>query len=371
MKVLYTAHYKEDSGWSNAAINNILALDVAGVDVVCRNVQLTNKKSQIPKKITELEQKDLKGVTHCIQNVLPHHFCGTTNVKKNVAYYYGESIFNQKNLWHLNLDLADEVWVTNNELKDHTQKLLNTKVKSVPQAVQTEKYKKKYKEVDFGTSDVDFKFYFIGDINDRKNLKSIIKCYYRTFNAGSNTMLFIKVKKFSMSSQALDAHCRQICSDIQKEMRIYSNGMQYASVKFITANTDEDFIYSLHQYCDCFIGASHGEAWSLPAFDAMCFGSTPICSDEGGPKEFIDKKNKNTGTLIEGQYGICNEQNGAFPHIFTGSELWFDPSEEHLCNAMKYYYDNKSIKDINNCHNFGNSFSLKEVGKKMKELLYE
>ena len=43
MKVLYIGHYKEDSGWSRAAINNILALDAAGVNVVCRDIKLTNK----------------------------------------------------------------------------------------------------------------------------------------------------------------------------------------------------------------------------------------------------------------------------------------------------------------------------------------
>lgn len=34
MKVLYLGHYRERSGWANAAINNILALDSVGVDVV-------------------------------------------------------------------------------------------------------------------------------------------------------------------------------------------------------------------------------------------------------------------------------------------------------------------------------------------------
>ena len=34
MKVLYIGHYKESSGWANAAVNQILALDKAGVEYI-------------------------------------------------------------------------------------------------------------------------------------------------------------------------------------------------------------------------------------------------------------------------------------------------------------------------------------------------
>ena len=57
MKILYIGHYKEGSGWSNAAINNILALDSIGIDVVCRNIKLTNSENEVPERIKELEQK--------------------------------------------------------------------------------------------------------------------------------------------------------------------------------------------------------------------------------------------------------------------------------------------------------------------------
>jgi len=371
MKVLYIGHYKEDSGWSRAAINNILALDAAGVNVVCRDIKLTDKPFTLPNRILELEKKDVVGVSHCIQNVLPHHFMSVGCFKKNVAYHFSESIATTKNLWHLHLEMADEVWVTNTELGNHVRRVLSNPVKVIHQAVDTSVYSKKYKRIDFGLSEHDFKFYFIGDLNDRKNLKSILRCYYRSFNANDSTLLIIKVKKHGVTDQGLESYCRKLCDDIQKEMRIYADLNKYAAVKFITSNTDDDFIYSLHQHCDCFVGASHGEAWSLPAFDAMCFGSTPICSHEGGPKEFIDPKDRNTGTLIRGQYAICNEQNGAFPHLFTGSDLWFNPSEEEICVAMKYYYGHGSSKSIANPKMYGEKFDLKHVGKKMRLLLDE
>ena len=69
MKVLYIGHYKETGGWAQAATDQILALDAAGVDVVCRNVTLTTDKEVLHPKILELEKKDSQGCDFCIQHV--------------------------------------------------------------------------------------------------------------------------------------------------------------------------------------------------------------------------------------------------------------------------------------------------------------
>ena len=66
-----------------------------------------------------------------------------------------------------------------------------------------------------------------------------------------------------------------------------------------------DQMAQLHKTCDCYINLSHGEAWSIPAFDAMAFGNTPICGKEGGPRQFINEGDKNTGCLVNGVYDVC------------------------------------------------------------------
>jgi len=73
MKVLYIGHYKEFGGWSQAATDNILALDSVGIDVVCRNVTLTKDKDDINPRILQLEQKDSKTVIFVYSM-----FCHTT-----------------------------------------------------------------------------------------------------------------------------------------------------------------------------------------------------------------------------------------------------------------------------------------------------
>ena len=51
MKTLFIGHYKEGSGWSHAAINSLLAASSAGIDIVARNIKLTNYQPEIDKRI--------------------------------------------------------------------------------------------------------------------------------------------------------------------------------------------------------------------------------------------------------------------------------------------------------------------------------
>lgn len=70
MNILYIGHYREGTGWAKAAIDYILALDSIGVNVVCRNLPLTNNNKPVPERISELEQKSVENIDYCIQHVL-------------------------------------------------------------------------------------------------------------------------------------------------------------------------------------------------------------------------------------------------------------------------------------------------------------
>jgi len=71
----------------------------------------------------------------------------------------------------------------------------------------------------------------------------------------------------------------------------------------------------------------------------MAFGNTPICSNYGGPREFINKSNWRTGTLVNGVYSTCKCSDSAFPDMFTGREYWFQPCEMEIRKQMRKYYE--------------------------------
>ena len=53
MKVLYIGNYNDGTGWGNACLNNILALDRAGVDVVPRAITFNNSDTTVNTRIRE------------------------------------------------------------------------------------------------------------------------------------------------------------------------------------------------------------------------------------------------------------------------------------------------------------------------------
>lgn len=367
MKVLYIGHYKEGSGWSKAAIDSILSLDKIGVNVVCRNVKLTPNNHPVPSRILQLEQKSLSGVDYCIQHVLPHHIVGTKKFKKNIASYVGESDTLTYNNWLSNLSLADEVWIPNKTLIDN---LSNTglNLKYVPYACDLSKFSKDIKErIDFKDKNSTFKFYYIADLNERKNIEAVIRCFHSEFDRYEPVSLVLKVKKFGVSPVNLHNHIANICNTIKQTMRIYPNVQDYHSEFIITEDMTEDQINILHKSCDCFVNTTHGEGWSIPSFDAMCFGNTPICSNEGGPKQFI--LDDNCGKLISGVRGICEHSDPAFSNIFTGRETWFIPDEQEIKSAMRFYYENRDKINRNRGLEVGQQFSYENVGNLMKEML--
>lgn len=63
MKVLYIGCYRDGTGWGQAAIDYILSLDAAGIDVVPRPIKLNDRQINLPKRISELEQKTLQALT--------------------------------------------------------------------------------------------------------------------------------------------------------------------------------------------------------------------------------------------------------------------------------------------------------------------
>jgi glycosyltransferase involved in cell wall biosynthesis len=368
MKILYIGHYKENSGWSKATMNLILAMDSVGIDVVCRNIKLTSKVAEIPARILELEQKTLDGVDICIQHVLPHHIVGTAKFKKNIAYHVSESSTIKFNNWSSSLKLVDELWVPNNTSLKNMQKDGFENIKYVPHTFDLSRYKNKTSaRINFGEKNSTFKFYYIADLNERKNIESVIKCFHSEFDRHEPVSLVLKIKKFGINPQDLQKHVQNVCDSIKKVLRIYPKVEDYHKEIIISDDMTEQQIDILHTSCDCLINTTHGEGWSIPAFDAMCFGKTPICGNEGGPKEFIG--DKDSGILINGVKGICEHSDPAFPNIFTGRESWFIPDEEEIKSAMRFYYENQNNINRNRGLEYAQEFSYENVGNLIKGLL--
>lgn len=376
MKVLYIGHYKENSGWAVAATEQILALHKAGIDVVCRNVTLTQDKQNVHPLILELEQKDSGGCDICIQHVLPHHLVGGNAFKKNIAFLESESTSLKHTGWLEHLRLMGEIWVPNVDLKNSlVDDGIDIPIQVVHHPCDISRYTKKYAEMGIPGAEDTFKFYYVGDLNGRKNLESIITCFHSEFDRSEPASLILKLKKFGHSPEQVKQVIDQIITKVKTELRMYPDLRLYKPDIVISEDVTDDNICSLHQYGDCFVCPTYGEAWSLPSFDAMAFGSYPICSNYGGPKEFVSE---DCGALVDGSYSVCKCPDAAFPNIFTGREYWFQPCEMQIRKAMRNAYERHQEDPLGTKRTWklgglaqAKLFSYEDVGAYMKGLLNE
>jgi glycosyltransferase involved in cell wall biosynthesis len=374
MKVLYIGHYRDVSGWARAASDYILAMDSVGIDIVCRPIKLNASVAPIHPRIEELESKSSKGCDICIQHVLPHHMDYNGSFKKNIALYATETSDMLMSGWPAKINQLDEAWVINNSMVDSSKKSnIDIPIKVIPHAADISRFEADIEPLDLGSYNSDFLFYFVGDADSRKNLPSLLKAFHLEFFPNEAASLVIKTNKYGMESQELTKQMETLCSNIKNGLKLYGNIPSYKQEIIITGYMDEEQLVSLHKRCDCYLCPSYGEAWCIPAFDAMGFGNIPICSNTGGMKDFV--VDEESGFLIEGSMSPVFGMNDTFQDIFTGREDWFDIDIRSLQSSMRKVFemwknnDEQYQKIKTNAQQRAHKYSYESVGNLIKQEL--
>jgi len=369
MKVLYIGCYRDGTGWGQAATDYILSLDSIGVQVVPRPVKLNSNLIELHPRIAQLENRDSSGCDICIQHVLPHMMDHNPRFKKNIALYATETSNFKRSGWSRRINFMDEAWVINNQMVEASRNSgVEIPIKVVPHATNFGKFDTNYNKIEFLDNDT-FKFYFIGELNERKNLRAFLKAFHSEFRKSDNVSIVIKTSKHGVSPEQCASEVRDICNEVKVGLKLYPNLNDYKEDLIITDRLSEVDMMRLHASCDCFVMPSYGEAWSIPCFDAMGFGKTPICTNIGGMSDFIG----NAGFLIEGRqepvYGMLN----TFPYLFTAEEEWCSIDISELKKVMRHVYENReSLEEMRNLGaKNAYDYSYPKIGALMKKLIEE
>ncbi len=136
----------------------------------------------------------------------------------------------------------------------------------------------------------------------------------------------------------------------------------------LTDNFSDEQICSLHNTCNCYVAPSYGEAWGLPAMDAMGFGNPPIVTNWGGFTDYVDNK---VGWLVNCHREQVFGMNESFTDLYTGEEYWAAVDIAHLRHCMREAYTNKELYSNKAAATVRKAyeFSLQNVGKHMKNVL--
>lgn len=366
MKILYIGVYRDGTGWAQSALDYILAIDAAGLDVVARPVRLNAGKNPIPNRILELEKKSSKDADIVIQHVLPHQmdYCG--NFKKNIAMYFTETSNFSSTNWANKINTLDEAWVPNSEaIKVSQESGVKVPVEAIPIPTDLSRFQKKYEKMDFAKElKGSFIFYTIGEATRRKNLGALLKAFHSEFRSTEPVELVIKSSQHGLTPEELKFNLTKYCTEVKQGLKL---NKEYKKEILITNRLSDDSIMRLHHSCDCFVSASFGEAWCIPAFDAMGCGKTPIVTNCGGFKEYMSNE---AGWLVNSiQEPVFGMNKESFSDLYTANENWNAVSIADLKRCMREAYElrneSKAEFGINRVYDFG----YENVGQHIKKVL--
>jgi hypothetical protein len=362
MKILYIGYYRENSDWGRYATNNILALEKAGIDVVCRPLNFSGQAT--PPVISHLEKKSTDGCDVCIQHVFPEHIVVSDKFKKNIGIFANEFVSIEHSTWTENLDLLDEIWVASEIAKELMPESLKGKTKVVPHCFIKEHYTTNYPNIDIAQANNKFKFYTIAD-STSEGLESLLKAFHSEFDKTEQVTLILQ-----MSGQESEDNFHKKRLEIKSKLAINKNLDDYVSDLVIPRIEDQKMLFQLHQYADCFVTTSNQRCLPSNVFDAACFGNTPIVLENTDATNYVDKE-----THVRSIYLVIEKNDDSWNTTYNSKNFVFKPCEKQLRETMRKIYNawlkNSMIGVQNRKEGLkkATEFSLQSVGKIMKETL--
>lgn len=365
MKVLYIGYYKEKSDWGRQTINNILALEKVGVDVVCRSINLSQSQQGCPPELMHLENKDASDADYCIQHVFPDHMVGSHGVfKKNVGIFNRHFTDISYTSWHEKLSMMDEIWITT--LSDYWR------YKHIL-ALDLDVYRTPYRQLNIPEVGDDFKFYTIQHALDPIGLSWVIAAFHAEFDPSEPVSLILQIESDKANAQkcleGIDSLSRSIKSNLRlhNSLDVYKKDVIISSPDITQTNRLE-----LHQCCDCYVSSNSSNSLMLNELDAFAFGNTPIV-----PSGSVLGSGELEGlSLVDSIFQSVQSDGGMWRDVCNGKDFYVRPCELGLRSAMRQAFESRSKNRTNSKRENRVSalaqlepYSLENAGKIMKERL--
>lgn len=371
MKVLYVGHYREASAWSRSFCDNAKAMSRVGLDVVTRPIKLGLPSPQLDDEILAMENKSTAGCDVIFSNVLPHHLSYSGHFKKNICSYFIESRTFDFSGWQHYINMCDEAITFCDDSKFASLNSgVNIPISVVPQAVDTKYYQEPRSVIDFGNSD--FKFLFVGDISQRKNLPALLRAFHSEFDPSEPVSLVLKVGAAGHSSQEILKFITDMTEKVKKDLRMYPTTQYYKPEIVIADYIDNEQMKDLYHSVDSVVVTSAGEGWSYPIMDCIGFGKYPISSNCGGAKTMIN--NMQYGRRVRTRSNPCTGEHMTFNGLFTAHSNWDVIDIQDLKYELRWVYENMQDSNFKNSLKANNDtlieqFSYERVGSQLLDIL--
>ncbi len=309
-RVLYIGYLKEKSDWGFFATENILALEKAGYDVVCRSIDFTTT-GRVDNRIAHLFNKDSGNDKFDVtfQHIFPNHMVKSDKFGKCVAITPTEFPWST---WQDGLDLMDDV-VLLEEI----------------QSFSPETYSNNYNGISVPSMDADFKFYTIASA---RSLPAILRCFHTEFGVDEPVHLIIQKEK----KEGLDFH--SLITSVKKTIGLMPLE-SYKKDMVVDGYDTELSRYQLHAYCQAFLSENKLEL-DRNNSEAIFMGNPVITGD-----------NTPIGTMTKHMYKIPDAkirkqsvEKSLFPDLNNARSFELVLDEDHLAKRMRELFESWKAK---------------------------
>lgn len=368
MKLRYYSHAHLPSGFGRAALNNVLALDRAGAQLEV--VTLGPRPADTPWPIPDHLSHPVESPDVVIVHTLPgdcHRVLEAEGLRRGagpklIAYTTWEALTAPQELVDPLYEHFDQVWTPSTPsakalgATDHQRTIV------VPHC-----YDEMAARLPFELLDRrNYRFYWIGSWSARKNPGGLIRAFAYAFGPGSNVELVLHCPGASVETFAATL---AMCGLPQNELPAI-----HISTQFLNDAT----LALFHDESDCFVSAARGEAWNLPAFDAMLAGRHVITQYGLGSDDFLTNT---SADLIDGwespaQVDIApkHSENGEVTFRRIGAQglssrsLWLEPNLTSLADAMLSAYQSRK-RDLKIEYDVASRFGYAAVAQQMMDVM--
>jgi glycosyltransferase involved in cell wall biosynthesis len=372
MNVLFVGPYRQQDGWGLASQSYIRAIASQTSNITTRPVFLAGgDASPIDSDLLGYENSIYENYDIVIQKTLPHCLFYDRRFKKNIGLFVLETnnISNSTSIASINR--MDEIWVpSNQEQKCLIKSGITKPIKVISQPLDTNFIaQNKDHKLDFNhILNKSFKFYFIGEYTERKNIKDLIIAFHLAFDISQPVTLVLKTSISGMSSNESYKTIEKDIDSIKKQLNISS---RYKKEILVTEKLSYKDLIGLHNSCDCLVMPSYGEAFCRPAAEALCLGKMPIVTDNTGMVDFINNDNGFVVQSSKVPVVVSKRTLSEDFDIYNAQEYWYKVQIYDLIDKMRtaysLYKDNR--KAFETKKNIGMSqieqFSYKNIGQKL------
>jgi len=305
------ARYGRQSGITNGAIYNSLALEALGYKVEQVNITpaMRNPFKQIPCGESGIF------VFHCAAPDFLRFAWPLRRVfgsGKMVGYFAWEFADPPKD-WPKYNDLWDEIWTPSSFSARSLAKLYDCPIRVVPHVLLKQGSPRAWKK-----SEEPLVFLSMADSRSslaRKNPRAAVAAFRKAFPDESDVVLIIKLQAGRVTGEM-----EKLFSEIAVDPRI-----RVIQDTLSRADVDQLFLNA-----HVFVSLHRGEGFGLPLLEARLFGLATIATAWSGNLDFMSAQDS---VLISCKLETTRDEGGVYGEI-----TWADPDVEAAAAAMRHFY---------------------------------